>query len=162
MKVDFESAGIDELYTELDELQTRVKRSVNKLLKESAEPLKQSIESKIQISRKDQPHAKFDVKITTVHSESDGLNRFVEVGYGKETGWRMYFLEFGTYGHFSKGYAKASNHQKKRPAGGGGQGVAPQHIVERSTEETKDKILAIQRAGLIQILERRGTGESGE
>lgn len=161
--IDFEYAGIDELLTELDEMQTRVKRGVNKVLKESAEPLKGSIESKINYSRKTgRTHAKDDVHITNVKSENDGLNRYVEVGYGKDTGWRMYFLEFGTYSGFSKAYSPASTHQKKRPAGGGGKGVEAQHIVQRATDDSREKIIAIQKAGLTRILLLRGTGESGE
>lgn len=163
MDIDFEYAGIDELLTELDELQTRVKRGVNKVLKESAVPLKASIESKINYSNKSgRTHAKDDIHITNVKSENDGLNRYVEVGYGGDTGWRMYFLEFGTYGRFSKAYAPASTHQKGRATGSGGKGVEPQHIMQRSTDDSREAIIAIQKAGLIRILLLRGTGESGE
>ena len=92
--------NIDQLLTMLDETQTRVTRGVNKVLKESGEPLKSEIEQNINVSDVDHTHAKTDVQMTNVKSENNGLNKYIEVGYGRATGWRMYFVEYGTYSRF--------------------------------------------------------------
>ena len=41
--------------------------------------------------------------------------------------------------------------------GGGNKGIRPQHIVERATEESVDRVITIQRDGLNKILSRPGT-----
>ena len=141
--MEFDIEGIDELISQLDDLQTRVVRETNKVLKESGEPLKSAIEERVNVSGEDGVHAKDDVHITNIRSENQGMTKYIEVGYGKETGWRMYFVEFGTYSRFMDG--------------GGNKGIRPQHIIERATEESVDRVITIQRDGLNKILSRPGT-----
>ena len=142
--MEFEMMNIDQLLTMVDETQTRVTRGVNKVLKESGEPLKSEIEQNINLSDVDHTHAKTDVQMTNVKSENNGLNKYIEVGYGRATGWRMYFVEYGTYSRFKNE--------------GGAKGVRPQHIIQKSTESQKSNVLKIQKEGLIRILNLRGTG----
>ena len=98
--MEFEMMNIDQLLTMLDETQTRVTRGVNKVLKESGEPLKEEISQRINRTDLDRIHAEDDVQMTNVKSENNGLNKYIEVGYGRATGWRMYFVEYGTYSRF--------------------------------------------------------------
>ena len=142
--MEFEVMNIDQLLTMLDETQTRVTRGVNKVLKESGEPLKEEISQRINRTDLDRTHAEDDVQMTRVKSENNGLNKYIEVGYGRATGWRMYFVEYGTYSRFKNE--------------GGAKGVRPQHIIQKSTESQKANVLKIQKEGLIRILNLRGTG----
>ena len=142
--MEFEIMNIDQLLTMLDETQTRVTRGVNKVLKESGEPLKEEISQRINRTDLDRIHAEDDVQMTNVKSENNGLNKYIEVGYGRATGWRMYFVEYGTYSRFKNE--------------GGAKGVRPQHIIQKSTESQRSNVLKIQKEGLIRILKLRGTG----
>jgi len=142
--MEFEMMNIDALLTMLDETQTRVTRGVNKVLVESGEPLKEEISKRINRSDLDRTHAEDDVQMTRVKSENNGLNKYIEVGYGRATGWRMYFVEYGTYSRFKNE--------------GGARGVRPQHVIQLSTEAQRANVIRIQREGLIRILNLRGTG----
>ena len=142
--MEFEMMNIDALLTMVDETQTRVTRGVNKVLIDSGEPLKTEIEQNINVSDVGHTHAKTDVQMTRVKSENNGLNKYIEVGYGRATGWRMYFVEYGTYSRFKNE--------------SGAKGVRPQHIIQKSTESQKANVLKIQKEGLIRILNLRGTG----
>lgn len=135
--MEFEMMGIDELISAIDTTETRLRRSTNKLLQESAEPLKNEISSRTNIVT---GKAKADVQISRVKTSNDGLDQSIDVGYSPKTGWYMYFVEFGTYSR----YMNPTGHK----------GVRPQHIVERSTDTTRGQVLQLQIDGLRKILSR--------
>lgn len=95
---DFE---VDEILSNLDLLNDSMNRSVNRILRESAEPLKETIEGNVNRSdgsthRRGEKHAQDDVVIGRMRMEDrDRDYKFVEVGY-ETTAWRMWFVEFGT------------------------------------------------------------------
>ena len=123
-----EIEGLENILSKLDNLDDRVNRGINKVLKESAEPLKNGIEMNVNISAKQHHHAIEDVIISRVRS--DGGNRdtnYVQVGYASVS-WRMFFVEFGTI------------YQK------------PQHNVMNAITETKDEVRAIQVKSLSQLI----------
>lgn len=127
--------GIDEMFSALDTTVQRVNRGVNKILKESAEPIKRRIEETVPVSNpkkhEDEGHAVNDVRITSVKSSQNGYVKTVEVGF-RVTEWRMWFLEFGTV-H-----------------------IQPRHYVERAMLQSRQKVLTIQKARLKALLKQRG------
>lgn len=137
----FEMTGLDELIEELDMTQTRVVRATNKILRDSAEPLKEEIIKNTPVGGDEDGRS--DVHITNVKRDNDGLNRYLEVGYGQESGWYMYFHELGTYQYFSGVYSPRTNslgsRGKKHP-----RAIQPKHMVERATETARPKVIKIQ------------------
>ncbi|MBP1040368.1 HK97 gp10 family phage protein [Vagococcus sp. BWB3-3] len=128
--------NIDELMKNLDLTEQKMNRGVNKVLKESAKPLKQEIESRTNrsdaVHKFNDGHAADDVVITNVKGGMSD-EKHLQVGYQK-TAWRMFFVEFGT---FSMGNSK---------------GIAPQHIVQRSIVVKKADVRRIQVEGLRRVL----------
>lgn len=135
--MDFEMMGIDQLISQIDTTETRLRRSTNKALQESSEPLQEEIQKNTNVVT---GKAQNDVIISRVRSDNNGLERYVDVGYSWNTGWYMYFVNFGTYDRFMNE--------------GGSKGVRPQHIMERSTEATRGAVLNTQLVELRKILER--------
>lgn len=135
--MDFEMMGIDQLISQIDTTETRLRRSTNKALQESSEPLQEEIQKNTNVVT---GRAQNDVIISRVRSDNNGLERYVDVGYSWNTGWYMYFVNFGTYDRFMNE--------------GGSKGVRPQHIMERSTEATRGAVLNTQLVELRKILER--------
>ena len=134
--VGFDVSGMDELFAKLDETKQVVNRGVNKVLKESAKPLKEAIERNTPIGYTGV--AKQSVIIGSV--KNDGFTKNVDVGYAPNVAWRMWFLEKGTY---SKGDPK---------------GIEPQHNVERAMHSAIPQITAVQMAGLRDLVTRQGGG----
>lgn len=92
----FELKGLDEMISKLDNLDDRVNRGINTVLKDSAEYLKDGIESNVNRSGVDHLHARDDVVIGNIRSFGGSRdNNYVQVGY-QTTAWRMWFVEFGT------------------------------------------------------------------
>lgn len=123
---------IDEVMRNLDLTQQKLNRGVNKVLKESAEPIREEIEINTPISsgktqRYGEGHAIENVEITNVKGGMSD-EKYVETGYNKKVSWRMYFVEFGTI------------YQK------------PQNIVQRSITAKRSEVLRIQREGLKKVL----------
>lgn len=131
---DFE---IDEVLSNLDLLDDSVNRSANRILRESAEPLKSQIESNVNRSdgsthRYPHGHAQDDVIIGRMRMQDrDRDYKFVEVGY-EHTAWRMWFVEFGTI---------------YQP---------PQHNVQRSINEASDDVRRIKIEKLKELIARAG------
>lgn len=124
----FELDGLQNMMSKLDNLDRKVNRGVNKILRESAEPLKKGIESNVNRSNKDHQHAVDDVVITNARNYGSSRdNNFVQVGYAS-VGYRMWFVEFGTI------------YQK------------PQHNIMHAITETKDEVRAIQVKSLSQLI----------
>ena len=126
------SFNIDELVRNLDLTQTKMSRGVNKVLKESAEPLKDEIETNTNKSdgsshRYGEGHAKDRVVITNVKGGMSD-EKYVETGYDKSVSWRMYFVNFGTI------------YQK------------PQNIIQRSITVKKSEVFRLQQEGLKRAL----------
>ncbi|MBF0780511.1 MULTISPECIES: HK97-gp10 family putative phage morphogenesis protein [unclassified Granulicatella] len=128
-------SGIDEMFSVLDTTVNRINRSVNDILKESAEPIKKRIEETVPVSKpmkhSDEGHAVKDVHITNVKSSQHGYVKYVDVGF-RVTEWRMWFLEFGTI-H-----------------------IQPRHYVERAGLHSRQKVLSIQKRKLKALLKQRG------
>lgn len=135
--MDFEMTGIDQLITHIDTTQTRLRRATNKVLQDSAEPLRDEI---VRRTNRVSGAAASDVQISRAKASNDGLERSVDVGYSPKTGWRMYFVEFGTYDRYMNP--------------GGSKGVRPQHIVENSTDAMRTEVLSIQFRELKKIFDR--------
>lgn len=129
--------GIDELISKIDTTETRLVRSTNEVLRNSAEPLRDEIARR---TNRVSGAAQNDVHISRVKTSNDGLDKSVDVGYSPKTGWYMYFVEFGTYSRYMN------------PSGD--KGVRPQHIVENSTDTTQGQVLERQRQELARILSR--------
>lgn len=128
--------NIDLLISSLDVVDDSVNRGVNKVIRASAEPLKENIESNVNRSNLNHHHAMDDVIIGRAGGGRE--EKFVDVGY-EYTAWRMWFVEFGTY---SKGSPK---------------GIKPQHNVQRAIGSSADQVRAIQVAGLRELI-NRGAG----
>ena len=126
------SFNVDEIMRNLDLTQNKLNTGINKVLKESAEPLKDQIESTTNRSdgsthRYGEGHAADKVIISSVKGgRSD--EKSVDVGYEKAVAWRMYFVEFGTV--------------KQKPQG----------IIRNSVSVKKGDVLKIQQAGLRGLL----------
>lgn len=88
--------GLQELISKLDNLDDRINRGINTVLRDSAEYVQERIEINVNVSATENHHARDDVMITRVRSGGEGRdNNYVQVGYAS-VGWRMYFVEFGT------------------------------------------------------------------
>lgn len=130
---EFEFDGFDELISQLDNLDDRVNRGINKVLQESAEPLKENIESNTarhhySNDKYGHGHAQDDVVIGRIRSEGGSRdNNYVQVGY-ERTAWRMWFVEFGTV------------YQK------------PQHGVSKSIPQSADAVRKKQIQGLKELI----------
>lgn len=131
----FDGDSIDRLFSRLDTTIQRVNRSVNKVVKESAEPIKEELERTIPknltMKHPEEGHAKDDVRISNVRTSDTGYTKYVEVGFNK-TEWRMWFLEFGTV-H-----------------------IAPRHYVEKAMLSQRAKVLDIQVKKMKEIISSRG------
>lgn len=93
---DFTLEGVDELISKLDNMDDRVNRNINRIIKKSAEPVRNQGSANVNRSNVDHLHAKDDVVISNIQREGQTRdNNFVQVGYNS-TGWRMWFVEFGT------------------------------------------------------------------
>ncbi len=133
MGIDFDIQGIDKLLTELERKDEILNSGMNKVLKESAEPLKERIESNVNLGPgKHDGHAKHDVVIGSI--KHDGFEKQVPVGFTKDSYWYMWFLEKGTY---TKGNPK---------------GIKPQHNVERAMISSKYLVAKKQYYGLKRLL----------
>lgn len=124
----FELDGLEEMMAKLDNMDDRVNRGINTVLKDSAEYLKEGIEINVNKSDVDHLHAREDVIVTGVKSFGASRdNNFVQVGY-QTTSWRMWFVEFGTIYQ------------------------SPQHNVTHAIDETADKVKAEQVRGLKNLI----------
>lgn len=125
------SLDIQQMMTALDLTDKKMNTGVNKALKLSAEPLKDSITRGTPVStnarhKYGEGHAKDDVVITNVKGGATD-EKHVDVGY-KNTNWRMKFVEFGTVYQ------------------------APQPNVQKSIRSTKNEVLKIQVSELRKVL----------
>lgn len=124
----FELKGLDEMISKLDNLDDRVNRGINTVLKDSAEYLKDGIESNVKRSDIDHLHARDDVVIGNIRSFGGSRdNNYVQVGY-QTTAWRMWFVEFGT------------KYQR------------PQHNVTQAISTTADDVRSEQIRGLTNLI----------
>lgn len=126
----FNMEGIDEMISKLDNMDNRVNRGINRVLRKSAEPLKDKIEDNVNRSDKDGTHAKDDVIVGSVRNASSGTRdtKYVEVGYTSATGWRMRFVEFGTI------------YQK------------PQNNISRAIPDAESEVNKVQVEGLRELI----------
>ncbi len=128
---------MDQVLSQLDVLDDSVNRSTNRILRESAEPLKETIEQNVNRSdgsthRRGEGHAQDDVVIGRVSMEArDRDYKFVQVGYDR-TNWRMWFVEFGTV------------YQR------------PQSNIQRSIPQAQGAVLNIQVEKLRELIARAG------
>ena len=123
-----EIEGLQNLIAKLDNLDNRVNRGINVVLKDSAAYLKEGIEINVNKSKFNGIHAREDVIVTGVKSFGGSRdNSFVQVGY-QRVAWRMWFVEFGTM------------YQK------------PQHNVTHAIDETGEKVKAEQIRGLRNLI----------
>lgn len=126
--LDFEFKGFDEMISKLDNLDNRVNRGINDVLKDSAEPLKEGIEGNVNRSDINHLHAQNDVIISRIRTEGASRdNNYVQVGY-QTTSWRMWFVEFGTIYQ------------------------APQHNITRAIADTSDLVRRKQIEGLRRLI----------
>lgn len=126
--IDFEFKGFDEIISKLDNLDNRVNRGINDVLKDSAEPLKEGIEGNVNRSDINHLHAQNDVIISRIRTEGSSRdNNYVQVGY-QTTSWRMWFVEFGTIYQ------------------------APQHNITRAIADTSDLVRRKQIEGLRRLI----------
>ena len=140
MSFTFEFAGIDELYSRLDTTVQRISRETNKIVKDSAEPIREEIKRTVPIlqpepKHPDEGHAVDDVQISRVRTK--GYIKTVDVGF-KKTEWRMWFLEYGT--HHPDGSIR----------------ITPRHYVEKALISQKGQVLSIQAKRLKEVVDRRG------
>lgn len=126
--LDFEFKGFDEIISKLDNLDNRVNRGINDVLKDSAEPLKEGIEGNVNRSDINHLHAQNDVIISRIRTEGASRdNNYVQVGY-QTTSWRMWFVEFGTIYQ------------------------APQHNITKAIADTSDLVRRKQIEGLRRLI----------
>lgn len=135
--LEVEVSGIDELFTALDTTIQRVNRGVNKVLKESATPIKERLEETVPVlpSPKHplEGHARDDIRVTNVKTTNGGLDKHVDVGFNK-TEWRMWFLEFGTIN------------------------IAPRFYVQKAMTFSRGEVFKRQKEGLMKLIHQRGLG----
>lgn len=132
--------GIEEMLAQIDTMDDRMNRGKNKVLKESADPLRVEIRnttpvSEVVVHKNGETHAKDDVEIGGIKQGERGSrdHPYVDVGYTKGAGgtaWRMYFVELGTI------------YQR------------PQYIVTNAIDNASDKVLSYQADGLRELIMR--------
>lgn len=137
MNIDLKTYGIDAAMRALEDISTTVDRGVNRVLRDSAEPLMESIRNNTPVhakgpTRDSVGHAKDHVVRSNVKRKDD--TKVVEVGYDGQVGWYMWFLEKGTY------------------SGGNPDGIPAQHNVERAFETAKPEVVLIQENGLRRLV----------
>lgn len=131
----FDLEGVEEMISKLDYMDDRVNRGMNAVLKKAAEPLKSQIETNVNRSELVHHHAKDDVTISRIRMESgDRGSKYVQVGY-ENVGWRMWFVEFGTY-------SKSA----------GGKGITPQHNVTHAIMEAEPEVNEIRKYELQKLI----------
>lgn len=136
--VNVELLGVDELISKLDLTVQRVNRNVNRIIKESAKPVKKQLEKVVPTSNPmkhpDEGHARDDIIISDVMGRQN--DKYADITF-KQTSWRMKFLEYGTIKN-------------------GKQAIESRHYVEKASVEVRDKVLSIQRKELLKVIARRG------
>lgn len=134
--IEYEGDTIDQLFSRLDTTIQRVNRSVNAIVKESAEPIREELNRTVPLGspmkHPEEGHARDDVKISNVRTSDNGYTKSVDVGFSK-TEWRMWFLEFGT-----------------------SKGVPAMHYLEKAMISKKQKVLEIQAKRLKEVINARG------
>lgn len=86
--------GVDKLYLEFKKMEQQAKKKENKALRAGAKPLAEAIKQHVPRSHKHQKHIQEDIRISNVKGKEGA--KWIEVGPGKDTGWRAKFLEYGT------------------------------------------------------------------
>lgn len=136
MAITIEFEGVDQLMAQIDLTVDRVNREVHKIVKDSAAPIKSHLQHNIPVGspmkHADEGHARDDVRISKVKTVD--TRKSVDIGF-KKTEWRMWFLEFGTYG---------------------GRRIKARHYVEKSLIENSKKVISIQSKRLKEVIEKRG------
>lgn len=131
-EINIDEAGFERALAYFSNLNGRVPRELNKILKDSAEPLEQEISRTTKRSSKNSmPHAKDDVTTNDRVSTIDGVPS-VKVGFSTSTSWRMRFVNNGT------------KYQ------------SDQRIIERSMASKQNEVYNIQKKGVSEMIERRG------
>lgn len=102
--------GLGEVIGSLDTAERQINTGVNGVLKEGGKVLQKSIEKHTPVgSGKNGKHAKDDVQISSVRTQSQTSYKHLLVGYGPSSYWYMWFLEEGTY---TKGNPKGISPRK--------------------------------------------------
>lgn len=127
MKFDIE--GVNETISKLDFGIRKVNDQANTALNEGGEVVKNTIE-------RNTPWLSGEAQSSVIKTGVKGGagRKSVDIGYGSNVAWRMWFLEEGTY---SKGNPK---------------GIAPRKIVERSQEESHAPAEAIIADFIAQVI----------
>ena len=110
MSVEIE--GLDALIARLNTMQGESDGIVEEAIESAAQILKQEIESSVAISSISHKHIRDDITISRI--EGVGTQKSVNIGPGKDTGWRAKFIEFGTKKMNAKPFMQPSLERKKR------------------------------------------------
>lgn len=102
--------GLGETIGKLDTAERQINSGVNGVLREGGKVLQKSIQKHTPVGDKRHgQHAKDDVQISSVRTQSQTSYKHILVGYGPKSYWYMWFLEEGTY---SKGNPKGISPRK--------------------------------------------------
>lgn len=89
---------MNELLYKLDVAEKHINTGVNKSLREGGKVLQKAISANTPVGDgKHGKHAKDDVQVSSVRTESGTAYKHLFVGYGPSSYWYMWFLEEGTY-----------------------------------------------------------------
>lgn len=136
MTIKFNLRGVEQTVQNLDFSVRKVNDGANNALREGGTVVKSAIEAGTPVGSKSRHgvHARDNVQISNVHTESSSSYKRIRIGYGASSSWYMYFVNEGTY---SKGNPK---------------GIRPRKIVQKALDASGDSAQEVIRSAIADLI----------
>lgn len=140
MSFKFNLKGVEQTVQNLDFSIRRVNDGANSALREGGTVVKSAIEAGTPEGEnsRHEIHAKDNVIMTNVLTETTSSYKRIRIGYGETSSWYMYFVNEGTY---AKGPPK---------------GIRPRKIVQKALDVSGEPAQEIIRSALADIIASLG------